>query len=136
MKYFFSFLALFFAISCSSVDNNFSKEANKFLDSIDTKSYNGLNTGAGLTFQANRRLLAIFGSVPTATFDPKNGLFFINSRNNGASSSEGIYQENNAPERYIGIIQQNSGNTLFHTEYATTIEAINWDKATEFAKKK
>ncbi|MGL4561790.1 MAG: hypothetical protein ACRCV0_05845 [Brevinema sp.] len=136
MKYFLSFLALFVAISCSSVDNNFSKEANKFLDSIDTKSYNGLGREVGLTFQANRRLLAIFGSVPTATFDPKNGLFFINSRNNGASSFEGIYQENNAPERYIGIIQQDNGNTLFHTGYTTTIETINWDKTTNFAQKK
>ncbi|MGL4389224.1 MAG: hypothetical protein ACRCTJ_07525 [Brevinema sp.] len=113
-------------LSCSTTNNNFSKEANKFLDAVDGRTYNGENTGAGLTFKANGRVFAINGT-PNSTFRPDNALYFINSRNGGASSSEAIYQENLAPERYIGIIITDGAKKIWHTDYAPSAETINWN---------
>lgn len=137
MKLNFGLIIMILSIaSCNTTNNSFSGEANKFLDSINNKSYRGENTGAGLTFSVNGQLLATYGSVATTYFDPQNALYFINSRNNGASETEGVYQQNRTPEQYIGIIIDNNGDTLLHTEYSSTIEGINWTSSTKFAQKK
>ncbi|MGL4394537.1 MAG: hypothetical protein ACRCS8_04865 [Brevinema sp.] len=122
------FLTLFLA--CSNTDNSFTIEANEFLDGMDGHTFTGKGTEAGLEFKPNGQLIAICGAASGSVFSPKLPLWFINTKDDGSSSIEAIYQEYYAPEQYIGIVRSNK--TLYRTAFSSDTN-LAWGTLTEFA---
>lgn len=122
---------LFFICLCSQNRSNFSSEANAFLNTINTKTYNGVNTAKGSEFRVNDTLIAEHRS------DGKPGTprVFQNSRNNGTSETEGIYKVGRSNQEWQGIRIEDSGNKLLWTPIVDSEAKIDWNAVTLFAEK-
>lgn len=123
-------------VSCEEAPNNFSKEANSFLNAIDNKEYNGVGSYSDSTFSAFRTIISEFKK----NGDPSDPLKFQNTRNSGASPTDAVYRfrETSAGDlgKYVGIVIENGGNTMLRTSEADTEIDINWSTAKQFATKK
>lgn len=135
MKILYSFFVILLINlgGCSKELNQFSVDANKFLDAINGKTYNGTGEAAGTTFEVINTILSEFdkpaGKKTTA-------LRFKNTRNNGASTTEGIYQQTRDLKQWRGIKIENNGDTLLRTPLANNESGIKWNELKKFAKKK
>ena len=131
-KYLWIVVLIFGFISCEEAPNEFTTEANAFLDAIDGKEYNGAGSYTDIsTFEAHGTIIAEHRNDGGTTV----ALKFQNTRNGGTSATEAIYQRNRDPKKYIGIIIENSGDTLKRTSESDT-ENIDWATAHTFANKK
>ncbi len=130
-KYLCITILIFGFISCNEAPNEFTTEANAFLDAIDGKDYDGAGAYADKsTFEVRGTIIAEHSNNGT----PTNPLKFQNTRNNGTSATEAIYQYSRDPRKYVGIIIENSGDTLKRTSESDT-ESIDWTTAFTFATK-
>jgi len=137
-KYLWITVLIFGFISCKEAPNDFTNEANAFLDAIDGKDYNGVGaTYKDAWFEAHGTIIAEYGNDGTSTTDP---LKFQNTRNNGTSATDATYRfritDTGDDGQYVGIIIENSGDTLRRTIAVDTEANINWATAPIFATKK
>jgi len=131
MKIYLFPIVLISLLSCSEEPNNFSVDANKFLESVNGKKYKGLSQteAMGFTFEITDTILAEYreGGITTIA------LRFKNTRNNGSSTTEGVYQQTRDPKKWRGIKIENGGDTLLRTPLATESNQIKWNTLCKFA---
>lgn len=131
-KKIFKFSILCLVCFCSQDRTNFSSQANSFLNAINTKEYNGVNTATGSEFRAHDTLIAEYRSDGR----PGTPRVFQNTRHNGTSETEGIYKVGRTNNQWQGIQIQNGGDSLLWTSIVDTEEKIDWNAWILFAEKK
>lgn len=129
-KIFLSLAIIMSTIACSEEPNEFTASANAFLDAIDDRSYYGIDSAINTNYNINGRILAETHSNPST---PSIALRFINSKDNGVSTTEAIYQQIREPKQFRGIKIENGGSTLSRTDLATTEATIDWNTYERFA---
>lgn len=135
MKKFLLSLFLLGLVTCSETPNDFSPDANTFLDAINGKTYKGQGFGEGHRYEADGTVIADHPKNPTTTL--AQTLIFVNTRDSGASATEGVYRirlKGGTLGEYVGIIIENSGGTLKRTSDSVDEVSINWAYAPVFAK--
>ena len=132
-KYLWIAVLIFGFSSCEEAPNNFSTQANAFLNAIDGSSY----TGTGSTW--NEHTFESYGTVISETGPPPNDpLIFQNTKDSGASTTEGVYRirmtDTGKLGKYVGIVLINgSASQLGRTIEVDTEALIIWTGVTTFA---
>ena len=130
-KYLWVTILIFGFISCEEAPNDYSPEANEFLNAIDGKDYNGTGSKSGSWFEAHDTVLSEHEAPPN------NPLFF--QADQPATATRAIYRfritATKLPGDYVGIEIANGGDLLKRTAASTT-SVVNWGSALEFATKK
>ena len=138
-KYLWITILIFGFISCDTAPNNFTAEANAFLDAIDGKNYSGLGVigtpWAGSSFEAYGVVISQFNGKLSP--NPLNHpMFFQPNDTIGTSPTRAIYRYRitNPPSQgdYVGIEIANSGNLLRRTAASSTPN-VNWNIVVDFA---
>ena len=135
-KYLWVTILIFGFISCEEAPNDYSPEANEFLNAIDGKEYNGKGSWSAATFQAHDTVISEHKAVGTIT----HPLFFQPNETTGTTATRAIYRfrmTTDPPTQgdYVGIEIANGGDLLKRTTASTT-SAVNWSSAFDFATKK
>lgn len=132
-KYLWIAILIFGFISCEAAPNDFTAEANAFLDAIDEKDYIGEGGWTDSTFKVNGVVIAQHGN---ATLNPLNEpLFFQPDQTTGTSATRAIYRyrkNTGVQGDYVGIEIENSGNTLKRT-LPTPTPNVDWSTVPIFA---
>ena len=131
-KYLWIAVLIFGFSSCEEAPNNFSTQANAFLNAIDGSSY----TGTGSTW--NKHTFESYGTAISETGPPPNDpLIFQNTKDSGASTTEGVYRirmtDTGKLGDYVGIILINGGGQLGRTTEVDSEAGIIWTGVTTFA---
>ncbi|MGL4677355.1 MAG: hypothetical protein ACRCWI_06780 [Brevinema sp.] len=126
IKKFSLLLIILGVIACENNPNNFTAEANAFLDAINGKEYQGTGTYANSRFTVTATIIAEYTTPPSNT----EHFRFINVYQN--STTQGIYKINRE-ERYIGVVIEDNGQILQRTPETSTPESITWSAAVTFA---
>ena len=142
-KYLWITILIFGFISCDTAPNDFTVEANEFLDAIDGKDYSGLGVvgapWAGSSFDVDGVVISQHGN---ATLNPLNHpLFFQPDQTTGTSATRAIYRyritATGKQGEYVGIEIANSGDILRRTASVSVVTPAIWTGTiTEFAAKK
>ena len=134
-KYLWIAVLIFGFSSCEEAPNNFSTQANAFLNAIDGSSYTGISTT-----DWNKHTFESYGTAISETGPPPNDpLIFQNTKDSGASTTEGVYRirmtDTGKLGDYVGIILINGGGQLGRTAAVDSESALTgeWDGATTFA---
>ncbi|MGL5955782.1 MAG: hypothetical protein ACRC0X_04155 [Brevinema sp.] len=119
-------LIVFGIIACENNPNNFTPEANAFLDTINGKEYQGTGEYEGSRFVVTDTIIAEYKNPPS----PSEPLQFIDVYQN--NNTQGIYKINRE-ERYIGIVIENNGKSLQRTPETSDSDSITWSATLTFA---
>ena len=134
-KYLWIAVLIFGFISCEEAPNDYSPEANAFLDAINGKEYNGAGAYKDIAwFEAHGVVISEHKNDNTPTVP----LFFQPNETTGTSVTRAIYRQRisaGVQGDYVGIEIENSGDTLKRTLPNSTPD-VDWNTAPVFATKK